>query len=144
MGDYGFEASAQRALDTACARGAEYADVRFEDGRAETIEVRNGVVAALADERSTGYGVRAFFDGAWGFAASDDASEAGLDATAARAVAIARAGAAVAARRFGEAPTEKYIAVYATPVEIDPQIYRWANGWPSCSTSSARCMRPDE
>ena len=120
MGEYRFATPAQRALDTATARGAQYADVRFEDGRSETIEVRNGVVNTLADERSCGYGIRAFFDGAWGFAASDDAGDAGIDATAARAVAIARAGAAVAALRFGEAPTERYVDVYATPVEIDP------------------------
>ncbi len=120
MTDYGFEAEARRALDTAAARGAQYADVRFEDGRAETIEVRNGVVATLADDRSCGYGVRAFYNGAWGFAASDDASDAGLDATAARAVAIARAGAAVGAKRFAEAPTERHEAVYVTPVRIDP------------------------
>jgi TldD protein len=120
LGEYRFATPAQRALDTATARGAQYADVRFEDGRSETIEVRNGVVNTLADERSCGYGIRAFFDGAWGFAASDDAGDAGIDATAARAVAIARAGAAVAALRFGEAPTERYVDVYATPVEIDP------------------------
>jgi TldD protein len=120
LADYGFEPAAQRALDTATSRGAQYADVRFEDGRSETIEVRNGVVAALSDERSSGYGVRAFFNGAWGFAASDDASESGLDATAAKAVAIARAGAALTGRRFAEAPAERFVDVYATPVEIDP------------------------
>jgi TldD protein len=120
LGDYRFATEAQRALDTATARGAQYADVRFEDGRSETIEVRNGVVNTLADERSCGYGIRAFFNGAWGFAASDAIGDAGIDATAARAVAIARAGAAVAALRFGEAPTERYVDVYATPVEIDP------------------------
>jgi TldD protein len=120
LSDYVFEAGAQRALDTAVARGAQYADVRFEDGRSESIEVRNGVVAALTDERSCGYGVRAFFDGAWGFAASDDQSDAGFDATAARAVAIARAGATVAALRFAEAPSERYVDTYATPVLIDP------------------------
>jgi TldD protein len=121
LGDYSFEAAAKRALDTALARGAQYADLRFEDARSETIEVRNGVVAALQDDGSSGYGVRAFYNGAWGFAASDDFGDAGLDATAARAVAIARAGAALATTRFAEIPTERYVDVYATPVLIDPQ-----------------------
>src|ERR1700676_1221649 len=102
-----FESPAQRALDTAHARGAVYADIRFEDGRSERIEVRNGVVVTLSDDRTVGYGVRAFYDGAWGFAAGDDLSEAGIDATAALAVAIAKAGAAVASRRFAEAPAER-------------------------------------
>ena len=115
-----FDALAARALDTACARGATYADVRFEDGRAERIEVRNGDVVTLADSTSTGFGVRAFCDGAWGFAASADLTDAGVDAAAARAVAIAEAGALVASRRFAEAPTDRYVDTYLTPFERDP------------------------
>jgi TldD protein len=115
-----FEHAAQQLLDTAIARGAEYADVRFENGRSERIEVRNGVVGTLTDESSIGYGVRALYDGAWGFAASADLSRAGLDAAAARAVAIAKAGAMVAQRRFAQAPTDCYIDTYATPMERDP------------------------
>ncbi|HEY9085959.1 MAG TPA: TldD/PmbA family protein [Candidatus Tyrphobacter sp.] len=114
------DASAARILDTAAARGAEYADVRFESARSERIEVRNGVVAALADAASTGYGVRALIDGAWGFAASDDQSDAGLDAAAARACAIARAGASIARRRVGSPPPLSYVAEYATPVQREP------------------------
>ena len=64
-----FDEAAGRALDTAVARGAQYADVRFEVARSERIEVRNGIVAALADSTSAGFGVRALVDGAWGFAA---------------------------------------------------------------------------
>jgi len=116
----GFDALAARALDTAVARGATYADVRFEDGRSERIDVRNGAVATLSENRSTGYGIRALFDGAWGFAASDDLGEGGIDRAAARAVAIARAGAAGATRRFGEAPTDAHVATYATTVLRDP------------------------
>ena len=115
-----FESPAQRALDTAHARGAAYADIRFEDGRSERIEVRNGVVVTLSDDRTVGYGVRAFYDGAWGFAAGDDLSDAGIDAIAALAVAIAKAGAAVASRRFAEAPAERYVDRYATPIGRAP------------------------
>jgi TldD protein len=116
-----FAALARRALDTAAARGAVYADVRFERGRTQRIEVRNGVVATLDDATSVGYGIRALVDGAWGFAASADLSEAGADAAAARAVNIARAGAVAARQRFGEAPTQRYVDRFATPVERDPE-----------------------
>lgn len=115
-----FDASGARALDTAVARGASYADIRFDDGRAERVEVRNGAVATLNDATSTGYGIRAFFDGAWGFAASADCSDAGLDATAAAAVAIARAGASTATKRFAVAPADRYVDTYRTPVARDP------------------------
>ncbi len=111
---------AARALDTAVARGATYADIRFEETRAERIEIRSGAVVTLSDTRSDGHGIRAFVEGAWGFAASPDRSDAALDATAARAVAIARAGAAIATHRFAIEPTGRHTAVYATPVDRDP------------------------
>ncbi len=115
-----FDALAARALDTAQVRGATYADVRFDDGRAERMEVRNGELAALGDETSIGFGVRAFYAGAWGFAASADVSERGVDSAAARAVEIAKAGARVALRRFAEAPRECYVDAFETPRERDP------------------------
>ena len=115
-----FEELALRALDVSTARGAAYADVRFEVDRSERIEVRNGVVATLADASSTGYGVRALVDGAWGFAASADFSAAGVAAAAARAVEIARASASIARRRVGEIPPHAYVDTFATAVVQDP------------------------
>ncbi len=115
-----FDAAAARALDTAVARGAAYADVRFEDGRAERIEVRNGAVVELSDATTVGYGIRAFVDGAWGFAASPDLSDAGIDAASALAVSIAKAGASIASKRFAQAPSDAYVDSFATPVVRDP------------------------
>jgi TldD protein len=115
-----FEALAARALDTASARGADYADIRFENVRSERIEARNGVVATLSDTTSRGYGIRALVSGAWGFAASSDLSDAGVDRAAARAVDIAKAGAAIARSRNGEPPVKAYTDTFATPVKRDP------------------------
>jgi TldD protein len=116
----GFEALAQRALDTAAQRGARYADIRFEVDRTERIETRNGVVATLSDSTSRGYGIRALVDGAWGFAAGSDLSDRGVDITAARAVDIAKASASIARRSFGEPPPRAYTDTFATPVQRDP------------------------
>jgi TldD protein len=116
-----FDALAQRALDTAVKRGARYADIRFEADRTERIEARNGVVATLSDSTSRGYGIRALVDGAWGFAASSDLSEHGMDRAAARAVDIARASASIARRGFGEPPPRAYTDAFATPVQRDPK-----------------------
>lgn len=118
--EYRFEDAGARVLDTALARGAQYADVRFEDARSERIEVRNGVVATLADANSTGFGVRALVDGAWGFAACGDLDTAAIDAAAARAVSLAQASAAVARRRIGAAPTRSYVDEFETPVRREP------------------------
>ena len=115
-----FDALAARALDTTTKHGASYADIRFDDGRTERAEVRNGDVVTLTDSRSCGYGIRAFVDGTWGFAASARLDDAGVDETAALAVAIAKAGAAIAKHRFAIAPTERYIDTFRTPVVRDP------------------------
>ncbi|HEY1655445.1 MAG TPA: TldD/PmbA family protein [Candidatus Tumulicola sp.] len=116
-----FEALAARALDTATARGAEYADVRVEVARSERIEVRNGVVATLADGATTGFGVRALVDGAWGFAAGAELGDGGIDVTAARAVEIARASASVARSRIGRPPERAYVDTFATAMRRDPE-----------------------
>jgi len=115
-----FDDLAARALDTAGTRGAEYADVRFEVVRSERIETRNGVVTTLSDATSRGYGMRALYGGAWGFAAGSDLTQAGIDRPAARAVEIAKAGAAIARHRFGAAPLRAYVDSFATPMERDP------------------------
>jgi len=115
-----FDALAQRALDTAAKRGGQYADIRFEVDRTERIEARNGVVATLSDTTSRGYGIRALVDGAWGFAAGSDLSDAGIDRTAARAVEIAKAGAAIARSRLGEPPRRAYNDTFVTPIKRDP------------------------
>ncbi len=117
-----FSSAAHRALDAACSRGAHYADVRFENNRTERIEVRNGVVAAFVDTTSIGYGIRALIDGAWGFCASNDLSDAGLDLAAKRAVEIARACSSVAHTKFGAAPQTRYVDHYETPHIIDPRL----------------------
>ncbi len=115
-----YDSLGARALDTASSRGARYADVRFEDARTERIEVRNGVVATLSDSTSSGYGIRALVDGAWGFAAGPDMTDRGVDETAGRAVEIAKAGAAIARKRFGEPPRQTYVDTFETEVQRNP------------------------
>jgi len=116
-----FDALAARALDTATARGAQYADIRFETTRTERIEVRNAVVATLSDSTSAGYGIRALIDGCWGFAASSDLTDGGVDRTAAKAVAIAKAAAELTMRRFGIAPPAAYRDRFETPMLRAPE-----------------------
>src|SRR5450755_2558126 len=83
------------ALDTAAQRGASYADARIADDRSRALSTKNGVVGGASDSESFGIGIRVIADGAWGFAASDDLTRAGVEATAARAVDIAKASSRV-------------------------------------------------
>src|SRR4029077_19892547 len=83
------------ALSTATLGGATYADVRLADDRHRAVSTKNGKVGGASVSESFGFGVRVIADGAWGFAASDDLSRAGVEATAARAVEIAKASSRV-------------------------------------------------
>jgi TldD protein len=110
-----------QALDTCHTRGAEYAEVRFEDEAAQLVEIRNGEVDTLADTRESGYGIRALVAGAWGFASSSDRSKAGIDATAARAVKLAKAAAQVSRTFKVLRPERKHIDTFRTPFLRDPK-----------------------
>jgi TldD protein len=84
---------ALQALDTASARGAQYADVRVESRANQSITVKNGRVEALSDDTSRGFGVRVVVDGAWGFASSSRMESAEVDRVVGLAVEVARASA---------------------------------------------------
>ncbi len=82
-----------RALDTATARGASYADARVVRRLDESIQIKSGRVEGVSSGESEGIGVRVIVDGAWGFASTHRLDPAGIDEVAAEAVRIARASA---------------------------------------------------
>ena len=49
---------AQQAMETARLKGARYADMRIIESRTQTAGVKDGVVDALGDFESMGFGVR--------------------------------------------------------------------------------------
>ena len=112
------------ALDTARQRGAQYADVRLVDNREERIVVRNGVVETLSADESVGLGIRALYNGSWGFASTRETTAAAVDHAAGQAVQIARASAqhngvgAPAADLLGAPVASR--GHYQTPVAVDP------------------------
>ena len=108
------------ALDTATMRGASFADARVIRQRSRALTTKNGKVGSASDAESEGMNVRALVDGAWGFAASEDLSRRGVEATAARAVEIARASAQVKQENVRLAPEKFVIADWTTPYVIDP------------------------
>jgi TldD protein len=108
------------ALNTAARRGASYTDVRLADDRSRALSTKNGKVGSASVAESLGFGVRVIADGAWGFAASDDLSRAAVEATAARAVEIARASARVKQQDIRLAPEKAVTAEWTSPCQIDP------------------------
>ncbi len=111
---------AQQALDTALARGADYADVRVVDLRQRYLSTKNGEAAQVRESQSLGLGVRAIAAGAWGFAATDDLSRGSLDRTAAQAVEIARASALAKKHDVQLAPEGKIVDRWEAPCRVDP------------------------
>src|ERR1700688_3988691 len=108
------------ALNIAAQRGATYADTRIADDRARALSTKNGKVGGASDSESFGIGIRVIADGAWGFAASDDLSRAAVEATAARAVDIAKASSQVKQRDIQLASEKPVTAQWTTPFQIDP------------------------
>ena len=110
----------QRALDTAASKGATYADVRVMDIRERYLSTRNGRASEVRESQSCGLGVRVITEGAWGFASTDDLTNAGVDRAAAQAVAIARASAICKKQDAVLAPEEKIVDRWVAVCRIDP------------------------
>ena len=109
-----------RALDTATALGATYADVRVVRRLEESITIKSGRVEGVAGGESEGFGVRVIVGGAWGFAASHHLTTAEADRVAAEAVRIARASATAIRTPVmldGRPPAQ---GRFETPVAEDP------------------------
>ena len=81
----------QLALSRVKAGGCEYGDIRLIETRNQSVRAEDGRISNIGDRYDSGYGIRALYQGAWGFAASADFSNAEIERTAQRAVEIARA-----------------------------------------------------
>jgi TldD protein len=109
-----------RALDTATALGATYADTRVVRRIEESITIKSGRLEGVAGGESEGFGVRVLVDGAWGFAASHTLTTAEADRVAAEAVRIARASATALRTPVVLDDREPATGRYETPVAEDP------------------------
>ena len=109
-----------RALDTATALGASYADVRVIRRIEESINIKSTRVEGVQSGETEGFGVRVLVDGAWGFAASHHLSTGEADRVAAEAVRIAKASATALRNPVvldGRPPAH---GRFETPVQEDP------------------------
>lgn len=111
---------ALRGVDTATRLGASYADVRFVRLRRQVISTEDTRVSNLADSDDFGFGIRVLVNGAWGFASSGSITPECMDAVAADAVEIARAGATVMGDPVTLVPEPAWSTEFRTPVEVNP------------------------
>jgi len=108
------------ALDAVARRGVTYADARLVETREREVTTKNGKAGHVASAESLGIGIRVLAFGCWGFAATDDLTREGIEAAAALALDIARAGTAARKHDVALAPEEKHEAVWVSPCRIDP------------------------
>ncbi|MFN8629491.1 MAG: TldD/PmbA family protein [Chloroflexota bacterium] len=109
-----------RALDTATALGASYADVRVVRRIEESITIKSTRIEGVSAGETEGFGVRVIVDGGWGFAASHELTTAEADRVAAEAVRIARASARTVRNKVVLDNRPPAQGRYETPVAEDP------------------------
>ncbi|MEM3393625.1 MAG: DNA gyrase modulator, partial [Candidatus Methanomethylicia archaeon] len=109
-----------KALETALANGATYADVRIVEIITENIVTRNAKIRNLVLGRSKGIGVRALVKGAWGFHSTYEVTPTEAEKVAKEAVKIARASAMVKKKDVKLAPVKPVKDSYKTPYIKDP------------------------
>ncbi|OGX92173.1 TldD/PmbA family protein [Hymenobacter coccineus] len=109
---------ADAGLNAAKAAGATYADVRIGRYLNQSVFTREKQVQNLASGESFGAGVRVLASGTWGFAATNNVSEAGLAKAAQLAVQMAKANSKVQKEQVRLAPQKGYGEVsWKTPIQ---------------------------
>lgn len=110
----------ERLLQAAQDSGADYADVRVETTEEQRLRIQDGALEDLVAGSETGFAVRVIVDGAWGFAAGNDLSDAAGRRAVKDALRIGRAAAGNAEPvRLADAPVVQVEEIWAP--RIDPR-----------------------
>lgn len=105
----------EKGVETALREGAHYCDVRFGVTREEEVRVRNANPEKISSKVCQGYGVRALYEGAWGFAAGQNVEE-----VAVKAVKVAKASRLAKKEDIRLSETEQHTDTWETKVKKDP------------------------
>ncbi|MCL5950684.1 MAG: TldD/PmbA family protein [Chloroflexi bacterium] len=109
-----------RALNQAQVRGAAYADIRIVSRMTQRLMVKNGLVEALEQDETQGFGVRVIINGAWGFASSSRLDHQEVERVVVQAIAIAKASALAKSKDVRLGPAVSVNDSYHTPYRLDP------------------------
>jgi len=109
------------ALDHAQSLGAEYADIRIQKTRRETIYLVDLSLKNTSMNVEHGYGIRVMKNGAWGFAHSNIFTNDEVKKTVGSAIKVADLSAKIKkGKGLTLAPERGYIDTYSTKIQIDP------------------------
>lgn len=108
------------AIDLIRRYECEYGDIRLCSYRSSSIAASDRSLNTLADNLSSGFGIRVLLDGAWGFAASHRQTPEEIARIVALAVDIAKGSRLTQQTPVRLVPVEAYRDIYITPISIDP------------------------
>ena len=111
---------AQLALSRVKKGGCAYGDIRLLESRNQSVRAQDQRIASVGESYDSGFGIRALYQGAWGFAASADFTPAEVERTADRAVMIARASHTLMKKPVTLAEEPVHVDTIKTPFRIDP------------------------
>ncbi|KAA1243256.1 TldD/PmbA family protein [Aquimarina sp. RZ0] len=108
------------ALNTAKTLGASYADARIGRYLNQYVFTREDKVQNVVNTESFGIGIRVVANGTWGFASTNNVSDAGIKKATEQAVAIAKANSKIQKVPVKLAPVQSYGEVsWKTPIQKD-------------------------
>ncbi|AHJ95767.1 TldD/PmbA family protein [Hymenobacter swuensis] len=111
---------ADAALNAAKSAGATYVDVRIGRYLNQSVFTREKQVQNIASGESFGAGIRVIANGTWGFASTNQVTEAGMAKAAQLAVQIAKANAKVQKEPVKLAPQKGHGEVsWKTPIQVN-------------------------
>jgi TldD protein len=112
---------AMRGLDAARRAGAQYADIRINRNRSQSVGTRERQITGFSDNETYGFGLRVLVDGTWGFAASRELTAEEAERIAGVAVQQGRANRVAQRRPVELAPTEVHPdGRWESPIRVDP------------------------
>lgn len=107
-------------MDRIKAKGAQYAEIRWVRRRHENISLLNRNVENISDHIDEGYGIRALYNGAWGFACGSIFEEKEIEKTINLCLEIARASSSINKEKISLPEYPAVHATYASSYEINP------------------------
>ncbi|MEX0831902.1 MAG: TldD/PmbA family protein [Nitriliruptoraceae bacterium] len=109
-----------KAIESAIAAGATYADARVCSRRHQRLIAQNGELDSVANTDDVGLGVRALVGSSWGFFATSDLTDTSARRAGQTATETAKASAIVAGPPLRLADVPVAVDHYATPCTEDP------------------------
>ncbi|MEC4803183.1 MAG: TldD/PmbA family protein [Jaaginema sp. PMC 1079.18] len=108
------------AIDLIRQGGCEYGDIRICRDRVQRFVACDRSLSTLADNTSSGFGVRVLLDGAWGFAASPRQTPEEVQRIVQQAIETSKGSRLTQQNPVRLVPVAAYQDSYTTPIEIDP------------------------